>query len=48
MKKLLGILVISIIFVSQLYAAEKENPLKVFKNEILGADAKKINWKCVF
>ena len=41
MKKILWIVVISMIFVSQLYAAKKENPLKVFKKEILGADAKK-------
>ena len=42
MKKLLGIVVLGLIFVSQSYAASKQNPLKVFKNEILGADAKKM------
>jgi len=35
MKKLLGIVVLGLIFVSQSYAASKQNPLKVFKNEIL-------------
>ena len=42
MKILLGIVVLGLIFVSQSYAASKQNPLKVFKNEILGADAKKM------
>ena len=42
MKKLLGILVLGLLIQIPLQATSKENPLKVFKNEILGADAKKM------
>ena len=42
MKKLLGIVVLGLLIQIPLQATSKENPLKVFKNEILGADAKKM------
>ena len=40
MKKIFTVVTISIIFTTQLFAASK-NPLKIFKKEILGGDAKK-------
>ena len=40
MKKIFTVVTISIIFATQLFAASK-NPLKIFKKEILGGDAKK-------
>ena len=40
MKKIITVVAISIIFTTQLFAASK-NPLKIFKKEILGGDAKK-------
>ena len=42
MKKFLAILVLGLLIQIPLQATSKENPLKVFKNEILGADAKKM------
>ena len=42
MKKLLVIVVLGLFTFAPLQAAEKVNALKVFKNEILGADAKKM------
>ena len=42
MKKFLAILVLGLLIQIPLQATSKENPLKLFKKEILGADAKKM------